>query len=70
MSRTVQARLDHHAERDLVLLRNEGLSKSRRRTSALRHEAEAAAADLEDLAEARRVQGELAAVAAIWADDA
>jgi hypothetical protein len=57
MARTVQARLDERAERDLAVLRNEGHNHSdairlalreaaehRRRRSALRLEAEAAAA--------------------------
>jgi hypothetical protein len=40
----------------------------RRRKSALRLEAEAAAADLDDLAEARRVRAEMDAIAAAWND--
>jgi hypothetical protein len=77
--RTVQARLDEHAERDLALLRNEGHSDSaairlalreaaerRRRKSELRLEAEAAAADADDLAEALRVRQEMDALAAPW----
>jgi hypothetical protein len=72
--------LDERSEQDLAVLRNEGHSDSaairlalheaaerRRRKSALRLEAEAAAADPEDLAEARRVRAELDAVAA-WND--
>jgi hypothetical protein len=79
MARTVQARLDERSERDLALLRNEGRSDSdairlalheaaeaRRRKSALRIEAEAAAADPDDLAEARRVRREMDAIAAVW----
>ena len=77
MARTVQARLDERSEQDLALLRNEGHSDSeairlalheaaeaRRRKSALRLEAAAAAADPEDLAEARRVRAEIDAIAA------
>jgi hypothetical protein len=81
MPRTVQARLDERSEQDLALLRNEGHSDSeairlalheaaelRRRKSALRLEAEAAAADLDDVAEARRVRAEMEAIAAAWND--
>ena len=79
MARTVQARLDQRGEEDLAVLRNEGRSDSdairlalreaaerRRRRSAVRLEAEAAAADPEDLAEARRVRREMDAFAAPW----
>jgi hypothetical protein len=79
----VQARLDDRSERDLAVLRNEGRSDSeairialheaadaRRRKSALRLEAEAAAADPEDVAEAGRVRRELDAIAAAWSADA
>jgi Arc/MetJ-type ribon-helix-helix transcriptional regulator len=79
VARTVQARLDAHAERDLALLRNEGHNDSeairvalreaaerRRRKSALRAEAELAAADVADLAEARRVRAEMDELAAPW----
>jgi Arc/MetJ-type ribon-helix-helix transcriptional regulator len=79
MPRTVQARLDADAEADLALLRGEGRNDSeairlalresadrRRRRSALRLEAEQAAADPEDLAEARRVREEMDALAAPW----
>jgi Arc/MetJ-type ribon-helix-helix transcriptional regulator len=82
MPRTVQARLDEHSEQDLAVLRNEGHTDSdairvalreaaerRRRKSALRLEAAAAAADPEDLAEALRVRAEMDAVAAAWADE-
>jgi hypothetical protein len=81
VSRTVQARLDERAEQDLAVLRDEGHSDSgairlalreaadrRRRKSALRLEAEAAAADPDDLAEARRVRREMDALAAPWPD--
>jgi len=81
MARTVQARLDERSEEDLALLRNEGHSDSeairlalheaaeqRRRKSALRLEAEAASADPDDLAEARRVREELDAIASAWDD--
>jgi Arc/MetJ-type ribon-helix-helix transcriptional regulator len=79
MARTVQARLDERAEDDLAVLRNEGHNDSdairvalreaaerRRRRSALRAEAEAAAHDPEDLAEARRVRIEMDAVSPPW----
>jgi hypothetical protein len=83
MPRTVQARLDERAERDLTLLKHEGRSdseairlalheaaRSRRRRSSLRREAAAAASDPDDLAEARRVRAELDALAAVWTDPA
>jgi hypothetical protein len=73
--------LDRRAEEDLALLKNEGHSDSeairialreaaerRRRKSALRLEAEAAAADPDDVAEARRVRAEMDALAALWDD--
>lgn len=79
--RTVQARLDERSEQDLAVLKNEGHTDSeairlalheaaelRRRKSALRLEAEAAGADPEDLAEARRVREEMDAIAAAWND--
>jgi antitoxin component of RelBE/YafQ-DinJ toxin-antitoxin module len=82
MARTVQARLDERSEQDLAILRNEGHTDSdairialreaaerRRRKSALRVEAEAAAADPDDLAEALRVRRELDALAAAWEAD-
>ena len=81
MARTVQARLDDRSEQDLAVLRNEGHSDSdairlalreaaerRRRRSALRLEAQAAAGDPEDLAEALRVRAEMDAIAAAWPD--
>jgi hypothetical protein len=80
VAKTVQARLDDRSEQDLALLRNEGRSDSeairlalheaaeaRRRKSALRLEAQAAANDANDLAEALRVRREMDAVAA-WND--
>ena len=79
MARTVQARLDERAQDDLALLRSEGHNDSeairmalreaaerRRRRSALREEAQAAATDPQDLAEARRVRAEMDALAAPW----
>lgn len=82
MARTVQARLDVHAEDDLALLRNEGYNDSeairaalheaaehRRRKSALRREAQEAASDPDDLAEARRVRQDMDALAAAWPED-
>jgi hypothetical protein len=81
VARTVQARLDERSERDLALLRNEGHSDSeavrlalheaaelRRRKSAVRVEAEAAAADPDDVAEAVRVREEMDEIAAAWND--
>ena len=80
VAKTVQARLDERSERDLALLRSEGRSdseairlalheaaESRRRRSAVRLEAEAAAGDPEDLAEALLVRREMDAIAA-WND--
>ena len=82
MARTVQARLDDRSEADLSVLRNEGHSDSeairlalreaaerRRLKSVLRLEAQAAAADPEDRAEARRVRAAMDAVAVVWDDD-
>jgi Arc/MetJ-type ribon-helix-helix transcriptional regulator len=82
VARTVQARLDDLAEADLALLRNEGRNDSeairvalreaaerRRRRSAMRVEAEAAAADAEDVAEARRVRAEMDALAVPWPEE-
>jgi Arc/MetJ-type ribon-helix-helix transcriptional regulator len=82
MARTVQARLDAHSERDLALLRNEGHNDSdairvalreaaarRRRKSALKTEAELAAADPADRAEAARVRAEMDELAAPWPDE-
>ena len=67
----------------MALLRNEGRTDSeairlalheaaeaRRRKSALRLEAEAAAADPDDLAEARRIRAEMDAIAAAWVEPA
>lgn len=81
MPRTVQARLDDRSEQDLAVLKNEGHTDSeairlalheaaelRRRKSALRREAEAAGADLDDLAEARQVRAEMDAITAAWHD--
>ena len=77
----MQARLDDRSEQDLAVLRNEGHSDSdairlalreaaerRRRRSALRLEAQAAAGDPGDLAEALRVRAEMDAIAAAWPD--
>lgn len=82
VARTVQARLDDRSEQDLAILRNEGHTDSeairmalreaaerRRRKSALRLEAEAAAVDPDDLAEALRVRRELDALAVAWEVD-
>jgi hypothetical protein len=82
MARTVQARLDERSEQDLAVLRNEGHSDSaairlalheaaerRRRKSALRLEAQRAAADPDDVAESRRVRAEMDAIAAAWNAD-
>ena len=79
MPRTVQARLDERSESDLALLRNEGHSDSeavrlalheaaerRRRRSALRLEAQAAAIDPADLAETRRLRAEMDELAVVW----
>lgn len=76
----MQARLDERSEQDLAVLRNEGHTDSeairlalheaaelRRRKSALRLEAELAAADPDDVAEMLRVRREIDAIAAAWA---
>ena len=81
MARTVQARLDDRSEQDLAVLRNQGYSDSeairvalreaahrRLQRSSLRLEAEAAAADPDDLAEARRIREELDAIAVLWTE--
>lgn len=81
VARTVQARLDERSEQDLALLRNEGRSDSeairlalheaaeaRRRKSALRLEAQAAAADPDDRAEALRVRARMDLIAAAWVE--
>ena len=81
MSRTVQARLDETAERDLALLRAEGRTDSdairlalseaagaRRRRSALRLEALALADDPADRAGIDAVRSDLDTIAAIWDD--
>ena len=80
--RTVQARLDARAENDLALLRSEGHNDSeairlalreaaarRRNKSALRAEAEAAAADPADREETRRVRELMDSMAAPWPED-
>jgi Arc/MetJ-type ribon-helix-helix transcriptional regulator len=82
MARTVQARLDDDAERDLAVLRNAGHTDSeairlalreaagrRRWKSALRREAEAAASDPEDRAEAQRVLEEMEAISPPWPEN-
>lgn len=82
VARTVQARLDDDSERDLAVLRNLGHSDSeairlalreaaerRRRKSALRREAEAAAADPVDRAEMLRIAEEMEALAPPWPED-
>lgn len=79
MTRTVQTRLDEHAQDDLALLRGEVANDSeairlalresaerRRRRSSVREEALRAAADPDDLAEALRVREDMDAVAAPW----
>jgi hypothetical protein len=82
MPRTVQARLDADSEQDLRILRNLGYSDSeairlalreaadrRRRRSALRAEAEAAARDPADLEEVRRVREFMDSIAVIWGEN-
>ena len=82
MPRTVQARLNDRAELDLAILRAEGHNDSgairlalreaaaRRRTrSALRAQAEAAAADPADRAEVRRIREFMDDLAAPWPRD-
>ncbi len=78
----MQARLDDDSERDLALLRNMGHTDSeairlalreaaarRRRSSALRREAEALAADPVDRAEMQRILEEMESIAAPWPED-
>lgn len=82
VARTVQARLDDIAEGDLALLRGETGSDSsavrlalretaarRRRRSALRSEAQAAAGDERDLATSREVFADMEALAPDWPSD-
>lgn len=82
MARVVHARLDDRSEADLRLLLNEGYNDSkavrlalheaaqrRRRKSALRAEAEAAASNRADLREMRRVRAEMDELAAPWPED-
>ena len=59
----MQARFDERSEHDLAL---HEAAEARRRKSALRLEAEGAAADPDDLAEARRTRAEMDAIAAAW----
>lgn len=79
VARTVQARLDDVAERDLALLRGEAGSDSsavrlalresaarRRRRSALRREARQAAIDERDLAASREALADMEALAPDW----
>jgi Arc/MetJ-type ribon-helix-helix transcriptional regulator len=82
VARTVQARLDDLAERDLALLRGEAGSDSsavrlalresaarRRRRSALRREAQQAALDERDVAASREVMADMEALAPDWPPD-
>ncbi len=83
MPRTVQARLDEDAERDLAVLRNEAgrtdseairlalreAADKRRSRSALRAEAERAMNDPEDVAEMRRVREFMDSIAAPWPEE-
>ena len=82
MARVVHARLDDRSEADLRLLLNEGFNDSeavrlalreaahrRRRKSALRSEAEAAAADPSDVQAMRRVRAEMDELAVPWPED-
>jgi Arc/MetJ-type ribon-helix-helix transcriptional regulator len=82
VARVIHARLDDRSEADLRLLLNEGCNDSeavrralreaahrRRRKSALRAEAQTAAADPSDVKEMRRVRAEMDALAAPWPDD-
>lgn len=82
MARTVQARLDQRAEDDLAVIRGEGRNDSeairlalgeaadrRRSRVAIRMEAEQAAADPQDVAEARRVRADMDEIATPWPAD-
>jgi hypothetical protein len=57
-----------HSDSEAIRLALQEAAERRRRTSALRLEAEAATADADDLADARRVRAELDAIAAAWND--
>jgi hypothetical protein len=82
VARVIHARLDDRSEADLRLLLNEGCNDSeavrlalreaahrRRRKSALRAEAQTAAADPSDVHEMLRVRAEMDELAAPWPDD-
>jgi hypothetical protein len=57
-----------HSDSEAIRLALHEAAELRRRKSALRLEAEAASADPDDLAEARRVREEMDAIAAAWTD--
>lgn len=57
-----------HSDLEAIRLALHEAAALRRRKSALRLEAQAAAADPDDLAEALRVRREMDAIAAAWAE--
>lgn len=60
---------NEHSDSEAIRLALHEAAELRRRKSAVRLEAEAAAADRDDLAEALRVRTEMDEIAAAWNDD-
>ena len=63
-----QLKNEGHSDSEAIRIALREAADLRRRKSALRLEAETAAADPDDLAEARRVRAEMDALAALWDD--
>ena len=63
-------RSEGHSDSEAIRLALHEAAELRRRKSAVRLEAEAAAADPDDLAETLRVRTEMDTIAAAWHDDA
>ena len=61
-------RNEGHSDSEAIRLALREAAEARRRKSALRLEAAAAAADPADLAEARRIRAEMDAIAAAWVE--
>lgn len=61
-------RNEGHSDSEAIRLALHEAAEARRRKSALRLEAAAAAADPDDLAEARRIRSEMDAIAAVWVE--
>ena len=61
-------RNEGHSDSEAIRLALHEAAQLRRRKSALRLEAEATAADPDDLAEMRRVRAEMDAIAVVWDD--